>query len=879
MWPSNLYVLDCENEPGSKGRFVLHCIDDLRFRFHALHDIPYRRSPGDRIDVDTSNPPQLQYVPDPTSDDSRTNLPFVMRKLIIDQEMYLIQNFRKFNFGVFPYELPRVKEAFDEYPEDIHDFRDLSTVLQRDAVSYITRSFLESHSVPMVDIDTETFWNPDGSSDFEFAEKLNGFGRIEAATKFYSRSLNRGYLPAKEFLSTDFLKGMRDGLLDEDSFRRCIVINNLSDDDPDIAYHLACHHEENLRHNRSYKGATATKVVELYRKAQSAGNVKASYRLGNIYQHGLGRMSPNLSKATKAYRKCGDHPDVLFKLASCYESTYDYSVCKGVDGISAREICEIYRRSAEAGNRYARNRITLSGPSNPMSFTESRLLAHAGDDYAAYLLAQSYESGYAGSVSYEDAILWYREIIDASSDGPLFSDTISYVDDVPVLYAHDLMYRIGELYELSNLRDYHLALEWFTRSAEAGNDKAKQLIDISDVDSIPEDQVLRRLLLHSEEGDHDILTRVAGCYEFGIGTKKDLNKAKEYREILARDDDPDSLYWIASHIESKAHSKSELDDAFDWYTRAANRGHVKAKERLDIGNIKDVPEKELFAKCRLFMHTDDPDIQYALGRCYELGLGVSTSFSLAKSHYQRARQLGSSDAEDKLDRTKLNGCTGYERYRRLMLFSDEEDPEIHAEIGDMYLDGKVVERSESLAYGWFESAAGMGHVESAVKCADMMHSGQVKMDRKRMLAYYRMSADGGDVRSNRILGKVLTEPGSNEKGHPEAVRRLRDAAHRKDPESQYLLGRMFEKGLGMPQFFAEAFRWYSLASEQGHFESKYRTMLFLSAGRGTRKDVPKAKSILQELKASDPNRLLRTMDACVRGNDPLTISFKAEHLS
>ncbi|MBO5669452.1 MAG: sel1 repeat family protein, partial [Candidatus Methanomethylophilaceae archaeon] len=421
--------------------------------------------------------------------------------------------------------------------------------------------------------------------------------------------------------------------------------------------------------------------------------------------------------------------------------------------------------------------------------------------------------------------------------------------------------------------------EWFTRSADAGNPMAKVLIDVSDVDSIPENQRLRRLLLHSEEGDKDILLDIARCYEFGIGTKKDLQKSKEYREMLAADNDPDSQYWIASYLENRARTKADFDDAHAWYVKALDNGSEKARNRLDISDIKEVPENKLFAKCRLFMHSADPDIQYALGRCYELGLGVSVSYSLARSHYQRASDLGSKDAEEKLDRSRIKACTGYERYRRLMMFSDDRDPHIHHEIGSLYLEGKVVERSPSLAFGWFESAAGLGHAESALMCADMMYSDQVKQDKERMLAYYRVSADKGDIRSNRIIGKVLTEPGSKEKGHPEAVRRLRLAAHRNDPESQYLLGRMFEKGLGMPQFYAEAFRWYSLAADQGHFESRYRVMLFLFAGRGTKRNESKANIILDELRTKESNRLLRFVDSCIRGKDPLSIEFKAKHLS
>ena len=56
-------------------------------------------------------------------------------------------------------------------------------------------------------------------------------------------------------------------------------------------------------------------------------------------------------------------------------------------------------------------------------------------------------------------------------------------------------------------------------------------------------------------------------------------------------------------------------------------------------------------------------------------------------------------------------------------------------------------------------------------------------------------------------------------------------------------------------------------------------MLFLFAGRGTRKNESKANAILDDLRRNESNRLLRFVDSCVRGKDPLSIEFKAEHLS
>lgn len=878
MTQKNLYVLDCENEPSVEGEYRIYCMDNFHFRFYTLKGFRSKMSVGDTLDYDYS----LSYSFSPTSEGSRANLPLVIRRILADLEMYIIENYKCSNFRVTVVVSTEIENAVASYYDDIDDFRDLSAVLQTDVVDHLASKFLEKYGVEDNIGTTDRYWNPDGSSDFEFAEKLNGAGNPLRAADFYSRSLRRGFHGAVEYLSSDFLKGLHDGLMDEESYRRCLIINHVSDgNDPLATYRLARHLEESLRADPSFKGASATRIVDLYKKAQNGGIVEASYRLGHIHQHGLGKMSPNMQKAIRAYRRCGDNANAWFKLASCYESTFDHVSRKGEGGIDAKGICELYRASAEAGNRYARNRLSFDTSSgiDPMLFTEARLPAYAGDRFASYVLAQCYETGIAGEVSYDKAIQWYGLIIESSVDGePLFSDTICYVDDLPELYSHDIMFRIGELYEVTILKEYHLALEWYSRAAESGNRRARELMDITDMDSIPPEECMRRLMLRSEEGDVHVLREISERYEKGVGTKRDPAKALEFRGRLAHEGDPESQLWLASSLERKARTQSDMEEALMWYRRASDNGNVTAKERLDISDMGNVPDTQWFDRYRLFMYVDDPVIQYRLGHCYEFGLGVSTSYSLAKRHYQNARVLGSREAEERLDKSRIMSASGHERYRGLMVISDDPDPEVHYEIGRMYADGDSVERSDSLAYDWFSSAANLGHIPSAIRCADLILSGAVNHDQSVALTYYRIAADSGDTDSSVMLGLLLTEPGSDPKHHPEAVRRLRMAAHDGNPEARYLLGRMFEKGLGMPRFYAEAYKWYSLAADAGYFDAKYRMMLLLNAGRGTGKDKGRAKSILDELKSTDSGRLIRLIDSFVRGKDRLTMEFKAEHL-
>lgn len=60
-------------------------------------------------------------------------------------------------------------------------------------------------------------------------------------------------------------------------------------------------------------------------------------------------------------------------------------------------------------------------------------------------------------------------------------------------------------------------------------------------------------------------------------------------------------------------------------------------------------------------------------------------------------------------------------------------------------------------------------------------------------------------------------------------------AEQGDPIAQLRLGVVHEKGLGVPQNFAEAARWYILAAEQGIAEAQFNLALMYRDGQGVSK--------------------------------------------
>lgn len=76
--------------------------------------------------------------------------------------------------------------------------------------------------------------------------------------------------------------------------------------------------------------------------------------------------------------------------------------------------------------------------------------------------------------------------------------------------------------------------------------------------------------------------------------------------------------------------------------------------------------------------------------------------------------------------------------------------------------------------------------------------------------------------------------------YPKALGILRSLAESGDPESQYLLGEMHSKGLGLTQDYAATYRWYMKSARQNHPQAQYAVASLYAYGLGVERDYAQA---------------------------------------
>ncbi len=176
--------------------------------------------------------------------------------------------------------------------------------------------------------------------------------------------------------------------------------------------------------------------------------------------------------------------------------------------------------------------------------------------------------------------------------------------------------------------------------------------------------------------------------------------------------DVESLYSRGEeYYDSKNYEK-----AFEYYLKAANRGHISAQYSLGIlyfyGHGIEVNYEKAF-KC--FSEAADKgsgEAQCFLGYLYENGEGVKQDYSKAFEWYSKAAAQGVPEAQFNLGVMFDNGQGVAQNYEKAFkLYSKAADkgvPEAQYNLGLLYENGEGVSKDIEKAKYWYKKAADQG---------------------------------------------------------------------------------------------------------------------------------------------------------------------------
>jgi len=190
----------------------------------------------------------------------------------------------------------------------------------------------------------------------------------------------------------------------------------------------------------------------------------------------------------------------------------------------------------------------------------------------------------------------------------------------------------------------------------------------------------------------------------------------------------------------------DAKQAVYWFRKAADQGETDAQYYLGVMYAfgKGVPKNnaKAFAWYEKAAIGGNTDAQTELGKMYENGLGVKKSSVKAREWFEKSAQRGNRSYdmlrlgeyyEDHFDHAKA-----FEWYEKAAL---QGNPSAQHKLGEIYLEGKGVVKSEVKAFEWFEKSAQWGSPFSQQVIGMMYLEGRgVQADKVMAYAWLNIAA-------------------------------------------------------------------------------------------------------------------------------------------
>jgi TPR repeat protein len=148
-------------------------------------------------------------------------------------------------------------------------------------------------------------------------------------------------------------------------------------------------------------------------------------------------------------------------------------------------------------------------------------------------------------------------------------------------------------------------------------------------------------------------------------------------------------------------------------------------------------------------------------------------------------------------------------------------------IAQCYSEGRGVDKNDKRALEWYLKAASTGHVLAQYYAGHHYANGLgTKPDKDNAVRWYTRAAKQGHTYSRELI-----EGHSGQKvklvNDMTPFEKHMDEANNGDAESQFIIGRYYEEGIGVGKDLGEAKKWYTKAAVQGHFNAKKKMTIEL----------------------------------------------------
>lgn len=387
-------------------------------------------------------------------------------------------------------------------------------------------------------------------------------------------------------------------------------------------------------------------------------------------------------------------------------------------------------------------------------------------------------------------------------------------------------------------QDYKIALEWWARAAKQGNVQAIGNMGLcyQTGNGVAADSVMAtKLYLRSiKEGNETLFSQnielaqkgsvfsdmlIATCYQNGIGTSKDVNKAIPFLTAAAKKECLPAQKDLALILLNGKNAKA----AAPWFKKASDNGDVSSTfyygkmllEGLGIPQDKKEGANYLLKAAEVGF----PQAMYYVAKCYKSGDGLTMNLGQSVKWLCKAAAAGVSNAQWDLAQCYRQGC------------------------------GTPVNYDQALY--WYGEACAKGHTNAFKKLiADSLVNTPFMAYMKGMKAYSNKDFDEAlkqfkivekaKISDGKVMEAAITANNSYAKHNMKKGIKLLNEAAKTNAQAMYLLGALYEAGKGVDKDMTKAVEYITKSADNGYGLGECALADMYFEGRGVDQSYEKA---------------------------------------
>ena len=243
---------------------------------------------------------------------------------------------------------------------------------------------------------------------------------------------------------------------------------------------------------------------------------------------------------------------------------------------------------------------------------------------------------------------------------------------------------------------------------------------------------------------------------------------------------------------------------------------------------------------------------------------------------------------------KACAASGAKHVMLLQKAADAGSLDAMCDLSDCYYDGEGVDKNVALAVKWMSKAADMGSSKAQLQMGGVYYKGADGIDQNYVLAekyllqaakhdipdaqamladlyftmeeyekslvWARKAAQLGHSYACFILGRIYDEGLGVDTNHAEGLKWFEKSADAGDADAQNIVGNIYSNGESVTKDEKKAFRYYQMAAVQGHLWGMYNLGGCYVSGQGTDLDLLKAGEWLRKAAEGGLQEAIETLN-------------------